>query len=494
MIVKVYLPRRLYNSKKKCELYGEVVIEEKSISYFIVSENAQIPDLRLLGRVCASENQVDRLDYSIVFCFDDTAPNIYLSKLNVKLSDDVNTNLFLYDERQFRCIDNETHACSEFIESGDVYLLRSLIKSQIKQSRFGFEVLAAMFFKMLARCFQAFESVLAKSGAASKIISSTTLHEHATIWRKYVMHEKFHSGHVWTVILDIFAGILITILFLHVDDPSKYFIQFSNTIILQLRSLLDSLKGSPVGLKLNVQLNNFFLDCFVYHVDLWATFLVLVSPLIHYLSVPVVVLGFFGLSFQLALLTDVIVFTSLHAQCFYIYTAVLYHVEIVGFRTLWKVVLGKRKNVLKDRVESHDYMNRQLFLATLFFAILLFLFPTVIVYYVVFAFLRTCIYFVTYTLMVMRRFILSFPIRSMVLWIFGHHMNISNIDVNLIEVAHSTLQPVYVFALEVKKSSLLGSVHFWKMDYFDNYLSVDQYLLGIFKGQMMGFTLPKTVK
>lgn len=71
---------------------------------------------------------------------------------------------------------------------------------------------------------------------------------------------------------------------------------------------------------------------------------------------------------------------------------------------------------------------------------------------------------------------------------------LGNIDVNLIEVAHSTLQPVYVFALEVKKSSLLGSVHFWKMDYFDNYLSVDQYLLGIFKGQMMGFTLPKTVK
>lgn len=33
------------------------------------------------------------------------------------------------------------------------------------------------------------------------------------------------------------------------------------------------LKGSPVGLKLNAQLNNFLLDCFVYHVDLWWNFL-----------------------------------------------------------------------------------------------------------------------------------------------------------------------------------------------------------------------------
>lgn len=41
--------------------------------------------------------------------------------------------------------------------------------------------------------------------------------------------------------------------------------------------------------------------------------------------------------------------------------------------------------MLRDRVESHEYMNRQLFLATLTFAVLLFLLPTILVYYVVFA-------------------------------------------------------------------------------------------------------------
>lgn len=44
-------------------------------------------------------------------------------------------------------------------------------------------------------------------------------------------------------------------------------------VVYNVRILLSSLKGSPAGLKLNVELNNFFLNCFTYHVDLWATFL-----------------------------------------------------------------------------------------------------------------------------------------------------------------------------------------------------------------------------
>lgn len=54
-------------------------------------------------------------------------------------------------------------------------------------------------------------------------------------------------------------------------------------------------------------------------------------------------------------------------------------------KALWRVVLGRRKNVLKERVESYSYINRQLYLATMFFASLIFLLPTVLVYYVVFA-------------------------------------------------------------------------------------------------------------
>ena len=92
-------------------------------------------------------------------------------------------------------------------------------------------------------------------------------------------------------------------------------------LIIKLRTLLQLLKGSPVGLKLNDQLNHFLLDCFIYHVDLWRTFIIIVSPTIKYLFVPFTLLGCFGLSFQLAMLSDLLVIITLHAHCFYIYAA-----------------------------------------------------------------------------------------------------------------------------------------------------------------------------
>lgn len=108
--------------------------------------------------------------------------------------------------------------------------------------------------------------------------------------------------------------------------------------------MLESLKGSPVGLKLNIELNNFFLGCFRYHIDLWATFLgkhfsthteiseltylidlllfaVIIAPLIKYLFAPLAVLGCLGLSFQLAMLADLLNIITLHAHIIYIYAA-----------------------------------------------------------------------------------------------------------------------------------------------------------------------------
>lgn len=49
---------------------------------------------------------------------------------------------------------------------------------------------------------------------------------------------------------------------------------------------------------------------------------VLIDPLLHGMFVPFVALGALGLSFQLAILSDLLVCISLHAHCFYIYVAV----------------------------------------------------------------------------------------------------------------------------------------------------------------------------
>ena len=51
---------------------------------------------------------------------------------------------------------------------------------------------------------------------------------------------------------------------------------------------------------------------------------------------------------------------------------------------LWRLFRGRRWNPEKQRVETWPYTLEQLFLGTLCFTILLFLFPTVLLYYAVF--------------------------------------------------------------------------------------------------------------
>src|SRR5258708_4499085 len=48
-------------------------------------------------------------------------------------------------------------------------------------------------------------------------------------------------------------------------------------------------------------------------------------------------------------------------------------------------LLGKRRNVLRNRTDSWDYDMDQLLLGTILFTLVTFLFPTVIVYYLLFA-------------------------------------------------------------------------------------------------------------
>ena len=60
--------------------------------------------------------------------------------------------------------------------------------------------------------------------------------------------------------------------------------------------------------------------------------------------------------------------------------------------SLWRLFRGKKYNPLRNRVDSSPHENvEQLFVGTLAFTILLFLYPTTLVYYAVFAVLESCL-------------------------------------------------------------------------------------------------------
>ena len=180
----------------------------------------------------------------------------------------------------------------------------------------------------------------------SPVFKNTAIHQHCSNWRKCLNKDHSRNGFI---MLDVMLGILFFLFMNHIQETGRHFMHLTEIIVGKLRSLLEMLDGSPVGLKLNVQLNNFLLRCFMYHVDLWFNFIVIVEPAIHYLFVPITVFGFFGLSFQCALICDIITLITLHAHCFYIYAAMLYKLELASIRSLLRIVLGRRLNVLKSK-------------------------------------------------------------------------------------------------------------------------------------------------
>nr|CAD7428884.1 unnamed protein product [Timema monikensis] len=132
-------------------------------------------------------------------------------------------------------------------------------------------------------------------------------------------------------------------------------------VVTTLRDLVQWLMGIPAGLKLNYAFNNMLGRFFLYHINLWWTFLVLAKPLLELASEIFLCFGYLGLTFQ-----------------------VLYSLQLSGLLALFRLFLGKKYNPLRGRVDSCQYSPDQLFVGTLAFTILLFLLPTTFMYYIVF--------------------------------------------------------------------------------------------------------------
>ena len=89
---------------------------------------------------------------------------------------------------------------------------------------------------------------------------------------------------------------------------------------------------------------------------------------------------------------DVFNVITFHVHCFYAYARRIFVSQSCALMSLWRLFRGKKFNPLRNRVDSSPHENvEQLFVGTLAFTILLFLYPTTLVYYIVFAVLESCL-------------------------------------------------------------------------------------------------------
>lgn len=172
---------------------------------------------------------------------------------------------------------------------------------------------------------------------------------------------------------------------------------YMNVMFQWTHSSLEWMESVPIGLKLNNQLIHFIVHKFSYILNLWNEFYGLFSH--RYLQVVLnwlLICRYFGFSIFLASCHDFLKFLNLYLICYYIIILRILLLQTTGLLSLWRLFKGQKFNPLRKRVDSCNYDTNQLLLGTLLFTILLFLYPTTLVLYVVFFTLRCAQFSIQY--------------------------------------------------------------------------------------------------
>jgi phosphatidylinositol glycan class Q protein len=272
-----------------------------------------------------------------------------------------------------------------------------------------------------------------------------------TISRK---HQLAFTSCIWLHLLDVVVGLTLMIWLLHDDKTTivaRSLLSVAETVATELEQLLQWMMGVPAGLKLNQPLAQFLGKFFLYHIFLWKAYLKALEPFAAMVLSSACLTGILGVSVLLTVVQDILSMMTLHIYCFYVYAARLYNLQMYALSSLWRLFRGKKRNVLRNRVDSAVYDIDQLFLGTLLFTILLFLLPTTALFYTVFALLRVIILVIQGILFKTVDLISSLPVYWLVLWLFRSDAVSGNIHVSVGQHSPLCLQlqlkPVFVAVL-----------------------------------------------
>jgi len=227
---------------------------------------------------------------------------------------------------------------------------------------------------------------------------------------------RFYNS-LWLVANDIIIGIAIGIFIM--ENASFVAAQVDrvlvNWAINGLQRTIVWLMGWPAGLKLNTELATFLGDLFLWVIDYWAEYMATFRPHLPGLIYLIGYTSFAGATMPIALFSDLISILTVHVHCFYVASAKIYNWQLSILSSLFHLFRGKKHNVLRNRIDSCDYDLDQLLLGTILFAILAFLLPTVMVFYITFAGARMAIITVKACLEVWLAILNHFPLFALML-------------------------------------------------------------------------------
>jgi hypothetical protein len=225
-----------------------------------------------------------------------------------------------------------------------------------------------------------------------------------------------------TAFMDGMLGLLVGIVIIYKRDlfSSMGYTTWSSLHHQLLKSNIGWLETFPVGFKLNLVLTKNMGYEILNIIAIQERLLAMVeasswnglstmATLTGYLSMT------FGVSGLLALLFDLIRFSTLHVAMFAAAFRVLYRAELYMLAALWRLCRGKKQNYLRRRTDTMEYDATQLLLGMILFSMVIFLFTTIFFYYMFFALLDLLRNTVLVTIWLACALHLRFPYGSVVL-------------------------------------------------------------------------------
>lgn len=227
---------------------------------------------------------------------------------------------------------------------------------------------------------------------------------------------RFYNS-LWLVANDVIIGIAL----------GSYIIDNANWVASQISTVLTGwtveglqrtiswLMDWPGGLKLNNELAAFLGDLFLWVIENWAGFVANLQPYLPHVIYIIGCSSFAGASMPIALFSDLLSMLTIHIYSFYIASARIFNWQLTIIHSLFHLFRGKKRNVLRNRIDSCDYDLDQLLLGTILFTVLFFLLPTVVVFYLTFASARMLIISLKAALDTCLAFLNHFPLFALML-------------------------------------------------------------------------------
>lgn len=202
----------------------------------------------------------------------------------------------------------------------------------------------------------------------------------------------FTIAFCFTHLLDFVFGCGLLMLVVRYNLQERLGVAISTYTLTMLQwteQLVQWLMGYPGGLKLNSPLDHFLGTRFLTILHFWEYFyLDFIAHHLTSITSLIFLLAPFGVTFSLAALHDFLKFLNLCLICFFIFSNRIFMLQVSALKSLARLFMGKKWNVLRKRVDSCNYDTSQLLMGTVLFTILLFLLPTTGMYFLIFLLLR----------------------------------------------------------------------------------------------------------